>query len=96
VPFLARRIAASAVLVAAVSSAALVLARIAPGNHLSAFDLDPAVAAAECARIRCDDPVVRQYVAWVSRAVRLDFGESTRFGRPVTALIKERVANSFA
>ena len=95
VPFLARRVAASAVLVAVVSSAALVLARIAPGNNLSAFDLDPAVAAAECARIRCNDPIVRQYAAWVSRAVTLDFGESSRFGRPVALLIKERAANSF-
>jgi peptide/nickel transport system permease protein len=87
-------VAASAVLVAFVSSAALVLASIAPGNHLSAFDLDPAVAAAECARTRCNDPIVSQYLTWISRAVRLDFGESTRFGRPVSTLIKERAANS--
>jgi peptide/nickel transport system permease protein len=93
--FIARRAAASAALVVAVSSAAMLLARIAPGNQLSAFDTDPAVAAAECARTRCGDPLVMQYVAWVGRAVRLDLGESTRFGRPVSGLIGERAANSF-
>ena len=94
-PFVARRFAASAVLVVVVSSAAMLLARLAPGNHLSGFDVDPAAAAAECARTRCNDPIVSQYAAWVTRAVRLDFGESTRFGRPVRALIGERAANSF-
>jgi peptide/nickel transport system permease protein len=93
--FVLRRMAASAALVIIVSSAAMVLARIAPGNHLSAFDIDPAVAAAECARIRCNDPIGTQYAAWLSRAVRLDFGQSTRFGRPVRTLIEERAANSF-
>ena len=53
------------------------------------------VAAAECARIRCNDSLGRQYVAWLGRAIRLDFGDSTRFGRPVRTLIGERAANSF-
>jgi peptide/nickel transport system permease protein len=92
---MARRVAASALLVVIVSSAAMLLARIAPGNPLAAFDTDPAVAAAECARTRCHDPLATQYVAWLSRAVRLDFGESTRFGRPVRTLIGERATNSF-
>lgn len=93
--FFARRFAASAALVVVVSSAAMLLARIAPGSDLSAFDTDPAVAAAACARIRCNDPLAQQYLHWLGRAVRLDFGESTRFGRPVRTLIAERAANSF-
>ena len=92
--FIARRVAAAAVLVLLVSSAAMLLARLAPGDHLSDFGVDPAVAAAECARTRCNDPLLTQYAVWLGRAVRLDLGESVRFGRPVRQLVEERASNS--
>jgi peptide/nickel transport system permease protein len=79
-----------------VSSAAMLLARLAPGDHLSGFGVDPAAAAAECARTRCNDPLLTQYAVWLGRAVRLDLGESTRYGRPVRHLVKERAFNSAA
>ena len=72
----------------------MVLARLAPGDHLFDFDLDPAAAAAECERTRCNDPLVRQYAAWLGRVIRLDFGESVRYGRPVRQLVVERAVNS--
>ena len=92
--FVARRLAAAAVLVLLVSSAAMVLARLAPGSHISIIDTDPAVAAAECARIGCNDPIVWQYSIWLRRALRFDFGQSLKYQRPVSELVGERAGNS--
>jgi peptide/nickel transport system permease protein len=92
--FVGRRAGAAAVLIFVVSSAALVLARLAPGNQFSGFDVDPRVAAAECERIRCNDPVLAQYAAWLGRTIRFDFGQSSRYGRPVGSLVRERAVNS--
>jgi ABC-type dipeptide/oligopeptide/nickel transport system permease component len=92
--FVARRAFAAAVLIFIVSSAALILARLAPGHQFSGFGVDPRYAAAECERIRCNDPVLVQYAAWLGRMVRLDFGQSSRYGRPVGSLVQERAANS--
>jgi peptide/nickel transport system permease protein len=94
VSFALRRAIAAVVLIAVVSSAALILARLAPGHQFSDFGTDPAVAAAECERIRCDDPIVVQYAAWLSRIARFDFGESSKYGRPVASLVRERAVNS--
>jgi ABC-type dipeptide/oligopeptide/nickel transport system permease component len=92
--FVARRAVAALILVFVVSSAALILARLAPGNQFSGFGVDPRVAAAECARIRCNDPVLAQYAAWLGRTIRFDFGESSKYGRPVGSLVQERAVNS--
>lgn len=92
---MARRVTAAAVLVLVVSSAAMLLARLAPGDHLSAFDTDPVIAAAECARLGCDQPILRQYFTWLRLALRFDFGKSTRYQRSVSDLVEERAVNSF-
>lgn len=91
---LGRTLAALA-LVLLVASAALVLARLAPGDHLSAFGLDPSAAAAERARLCLDCPLHQQYARWIGRLLRFDLGESTRYpGRPISSLIAERAARS--
>jgi peptide/nickel transport system permease protein len=92
--FVVRRAAAALLLIFVVSSAALILARLAPGHQFSDFGIDPRVAAAECERIRCNDPIPVQYAAWLGRMVRFDFGESSKYGRPVWSLVQERAANS--
>ena len=89
--FLARRLAAAVCLVLFASSAALVLARLAPGDHLSSFETDPEVAASERRRLGLDRPLYRQYFEWAARLARFDLGESTRYpGRQVAALLSER------
>lgn len=90
--FMIRRLAFAAVLVLFVSSAALVLARLAPGDD--AIGVDRAIAAAERHRIGIDKPLLAQYGIWLTRAARLDFGESLRFRRPVSTLIRERAAST--
>lgn len=92
--FVVRRAFVAAALIFVVSSSALILARLAPGNQFSGFDVDPRVAAAECERFRCNDPVLVQYGAWLGRVVRFDFGQSRRYGRPVGSLVQERSGNS--
>jgi peptide/nickel transport system permease protein len=93
--FVLRRFVASLILVLAVASAALLLARLAPGDHLSEFELTPQRLRAERQRLGLDRPLYQQYLEWVSGALRLDFGESTRYpGRAVSSLIAERAGNS--
>ena len=93
--FLLRRAVAAFVLVFVVSSAALLLARLAPGDHLSGFHIDSDVAARERERLGLDQPLHLQYVRWVRGLATLDLGESTRYpGRPVFALVADRAANS--
>lgn len=91
--YMLRRAALAVLLVLVVSSAALLLARLAPGDHLG-FDVDPAIAAAERHRLGRDRPLLVQYGAWLGRVARLDLGESLRYGRPVADLIGERAGNT--
>jgi peptide/nickel transport system permease protein len=93
--FILRRSLWALALVLVVASAALILARLAPGDHLSTFDADPAIIAAERHRLGLDRPIYRQYLDWIGRAVRLDWGESTAHaGRSVASLIAERAGHS--
>jgi ABC-type dipeptide/oligopeptide/nickel transport system permease component len=73
----------------------VLLARLAPGDHLSEFELTPAQIAAERHRLGLDAPLHVQYVAWLRRFARFDLGESTRYpGRRVRDLIAERIGNT--
>lgn len=87
-----RRLGFAALLVFTVSSASLLLARLAPSDD--AFGTDPKVLVAERHRFGLDKPLAEQYVDWLARTVRFDFGESLRFRRPVSALIRERAGNT--
>jgi ABC-type dipeptide/oligopeptide/nickel transport system permease component len=90
--FVLRRAAFAVLLVFLVSSASLVLAHLAPSDD--AFGTDRAVLAAERHRLGLDRPLPQQYAEWLIRSVHFDFGESLRFRRPVTALIRERAFNT--
>ena len=89
--FLLRRLLRALVLTLVVSSAALTLVHLAPGDAFSDFSIDPGVAAAERARYGLDRPFLQQYLSWLGRAATLDLGESTRFRRPVSTLLAERL-----
>jgi peptide/nickel transport system permease protein len=91
--FVLRRAVLAALLVLLVSSVALVLALLAPGTD-AALDTNPDVVAAERTRYGLDDPLIEQYGRWLGRGLRLDFGESIRFRRPVSDLLRERAANT--
>lgn len=95
--YLARRLAFALFLVIAVSSASLVLSRLAPGDFVTE-SLGPRATRQtieqQRARYGLDKPLGAQYLEWIAAAARLDFGVSMQYGRPVRDLIPERAANT--
>jgi peptide/nickel transport system permease protein len=93
--YLARRIGFALFLVVAVSSASLVLARLAPGDFVTdAAGTRRQALEQQRARYGLDKSIGAQYRDWLAAAVRLDFGYSMQYGRPVRDLIPERAANT--
>lgn len=92
--FLIRRLAAAIALVFIVSSGSLLLAQLAPGDYDVQLGGDPAVLAAERARLGLERPFAEQYATWLRRTLTLDLGDSFQFHRPVRALVGERAANT--
>lgn len=97
-PFIARRLLFAAVLVVVSSSAALLLTRLAPGDVT--IELGPLATPAEVAAMRArydlDRSAMAQWARWGSRALRLDFGESSLHKRPVAPLVGRAAANTAA
>jgi peptide/nickel transport system permease protein len=92
-----RRLAFAVVLVFAVSSASLLLARVAPGDYVTVtlgIDARGEVADALRARYGLNRSIGEQYREWLAHAVRLDFGRSLLYDTPVATLVKDRAANT--
>ncbi len=93
--WLLRRAAQAAATLAVVLVVLFVLMRIAPGDPLGRLAADrpmtPAETAALRARYGLDRPITSQFAAYVRGAMRGDFGTSIEYGRPVAALIAERL-----
>jgi peptide/nickel transport system permease protein len=95
--YLARRVAFAVFLVFAVSSASLVLARLAEGDYVSGtLGVEARRETMEQLRARygLDKPIAAQYADWLGRALRFDFGNSLLYDRPVRELVPERAANT--
>ena len=94
--FLVRRLAFALLLVVAVSSAALLLTRLAPGDLTT--ELGPRARPEDVARARAQfdlnrSPLV-QLGGWALRAARFDFGDSFLYNRPVGGLIRRAAGNT--
>jgi peptide/nickel transport system permease protein len=94
VRFLLRRAFAALILVFAVTSGALLLAQLAPGDYAGEIGRSPAEIAAERARLGLDRPFVEQYTLWLRRSLTLDLGESFQYQRPVTELVGAAAGNT--
>ncbi len=94
--FLLRRLLFAIILVLVVSSASLLLLRLAPGDYATGtFGSSSASGVLETrARLGLDRSPGRQYLAWLANAVRFDFGRSLSYDRPVGALVPERAVNT--
>jgi peptide/nickel transport system permease protein len=92
--YLIRRLLLAGLVIVLVPSAALLLVQASPGDHLTGFDVDPAAAAAERHRLGLDRPLLEQYGTWLGRALRLDLGDSIKYGRPVADLVVERAGKT--
>lgn len=95
--FVVRRLLAGIAFVFVMALAALVLARLVPGDPTAELLLagaDRAAIAAERARLGVDQPLVTQVAAWATGLARLDLGTSTQFHQPVSGLLAERLGNT--
>jgi peptide/nickel transport system permease protein len=91
--FVLRKIGAALIVVFLASVLVFVGVRAIPGDPALAYaaeDRDPQVLAAIREKYGLDDPVVVQYLRWVSLAVRGDLGTDSR-GLPVAETIVDRI-----
>lgn len=95
--FLLRRLVFAALLVFTVSSASLILTRLAPGDYAMVtlgVDARPELLEQTRARYGLNRSIAEQYREWLVRALRLDFGESMQHGVPVSGLVRDAAANT--
>ena len=94
--YLLRRLGFALVLVFVVSSAALLLTRVAPGDFATIQGVELSTAQREQLRqeLGLDQSLADQYLAWLGGAVRFDFGRSLLYSRPVSELVGERALNT--
>jgi peptide/nickel transport system permease protein len=94
--YLLKRLGFALLLVFLVSSAALLLTKIAPGDFASVYCVN--LSAEECEDLRhklgLDRSVAEQYLSWLVGAIRFDFGPSLLYSRPVINMIRERALNT--
>jgi peptide/nickel transport system permease protein len=92
-PFFLRRLFGALIFIAVVSTSALVLVRLAPGDATTTLALagvDQATIDAERVRLGLDRPLLSQVGGWLAGMARFDLGRSSLYGRPVTELVLER------
>ena len=95
--YLLRRLVFAVALVFAVSSASLLLARLAPGDYATeslGLSAGPERVDEMRRRYGLTRPFLDQYRDWIARASRLDFGRSLAYDRAVADLIPERAVNT--
>jgi peptide/nickel transport system permease protein len=95
--YLLRRLVFAIALVFTVSSASLLLTRLAPGDYATeSLGIGAGRQRLEAMRARygLDRPIFEQYRGWLVGAFRFDFGRSLAYDRPVADLIPERAANT--
>ena len=93
--FVARRLVQSALLLLVVLTGVFFLVHLTPGGPEAALVQDPRVGPEEIARLRqrfgLDQPLLVQYLRWLSSAAQLDFGRSYFYSRPTVEVIAERL-----
>jgi peptide/nickel transport system permease protein len=95
--YLLRRAGSALLLVLLVSSLALLIVQLAPGDYaadLFGIGPDPALVAAARTTYGLDRPILEQYADWLGHTLRLDFGSSLLYRRPVMDLVVQRAANT--
>lgn len=93
--WLVRRTLQAVVTLLLALAVSFVLMRLAPGDPMASLSDDKPVTAAQSAALRqrygLDQPIATQFAAFLSGAVRGDLGVSIQTGRPVLALVRERL-----
>lgn len=99
--FILKRIAFMVPTLLAISIVSFIIIQLPPGDYLTTVvaqltadggTIDPAQLTALRERYGLGDPIYVQYFKWISGIVlRLDFGQSFQWDRPVLALVAERL-----
>src|SRR5829696_1571978 len=94
--YLFTRLAFALVLVFVVSSATLLLTRIAPGDFatIQGIELSPQQRDRLRDKYGLNRSFIAQYASWVGGALRFDLGDSLLYSRPVADLVGERALNT--
>ena len=94
--FFLRRLVFALVLLVCTSSAALFLTRLAPGDVTAQLGPNASRSEIESTRARfdLDRSPLSQWILWAGRAVRLDFGDSFLYNRPVAPLVIRAAGNT--
>ncbi|MCL5995033.1 MAG: ABC transporter permease [Chloroflexi bacterium] len=95
--YIVRRLIQGVVILIIISFVGFMLTRLS-GDPLAQYTNNPRISAADRARIArelgVDRPLPIQYLGWLSKAVRLDFGYSFTTREPVMKRIAERLPNT--
>lgn len=98
VKFVARRLAASVIVVLGVTAVTLILMDRTRGAYVPGIDLNPALRPEDIARLRAnlglDQPFYQWYLSWLWNVLHGDFGRSMIDGSPVITHILERLPNT--
>jgi peptide/nickel transport system permease protein len=94
--YLIRRRGFAILLIFVVSSAALLVTKIAPGDFAGAQGVDLTAAQREQIRenLGLNRSAFAQYLSWLGGVMRFDFGRSLLYSRPVSAMVGERALNT--
>lgn len=95
--FVAWRLGVAGLFVIVVAASAFLLVRLAPGDAASGLVLSrasPSAIAAERHRLGLDQSALMQLTSWIGGIARLDLGQSSRYGSPVSGLVGDGVANT--
>jgi len=97
--YIARRLLQAVPTIIGIMLITFLLTRLSPSDPVTLMaGTNPNVTAADRAALRktlgLDDPLPLQFVKWSGNVLRLNFGTSFYYHRPVLALIKQRIPNS--
>src|SRR6184192_4179393 len=90
-PYIGRRLLATIPVMAVVAVVVFSLLRLIAGDNATSADVE-----AIRAHLGLDRPLVEQFVIWLGRILRGDFGESFFFKKQVSQLILYRVEPTLA
>ena len=98
--YFAKRLVESLVLLAVMSLLIYGLIGLMPGDPIDLMlASDPDITSEDVARLKAieglDQPLMQRYAGWLGRAMQGDFGYSRLYGQPVTAILGERLINTF-
>src|SRR5919201_164834 len=97
--YIGRRLLATIPVMAVVAVVVFLLLRLTTGDPAAIIAGDNATSADVAAirtKLGLDRPIAEQFVIWLARVTRGDFGESFFFKKPVATLIAERVEPTLA